>query len=125
MNFDTGVMDSGPAPSGASRNDDVLRTHPMSLNCHMTHNYAQPVLARAFVISRLSSDSSNAFEFILARVTHMQANITRRRPFMPRRPHPDFEQLSRLYEQKLSFESSDDDAGIDVPEHATALSPRA
>ena len=51
----------------------------------------------------------------------MQANIARRRPFMPRRPHPDFEHLFRLYEQKLSHVSSDDDSGVDTPEHGAKV----
>jgi hypothetical protein len=55
----------------------------------------------------------------------MQANMTRRRPFMPRRPHPDFEHLCRLYELKLSHASPDDEAGADMAERAHTLVPQA
>ena len=54
----------------------------------------------------------------------MQAHIARRRPFMPRRPHPDFEHLFRLYERKLSQDAADDEAGIDMPERAGTLVPQ-
>jgi hypothetical protein len=54
----------------------------------------------------------------------MQATLVRRRPFMPRRPHPDFEHLFRLYGQKPSQQSPDDEAGIDGPEHTSTLAPQ-
>jgi hypothetical protein len=51
----------------------------------------------------------------------MQAHIARRRPFMPRRPHPDFEHLCRLYEIKLSRDPLDDESGAEMPERGNTV----